>query len=397
MIDLQVPIVLLAYGALIYLAATTVILFRNRNHVGGLIDQNIPAKNKDNRGRKISICIPARNEELTIEQCVSSACQQTYAHCEVLVLDDESDDATPEKLSTLSKQFPEILTIFKGRKKPEHWLGKNWACHQLFSKSNGNIVVFIDADTFLDNHFANKVVDTLLRENLDFATVWPQQQMKSFWEKLLIPMVYHTLLSTLPAHYVSKKPWWIPSRLARKTAPLFAAACGQCMIFERYAYIECGGHEQVKNEIVEDVAIAKNVKKAGLIMKMYHGIKSITCRMYHSESEIRNGFRKNFLAGFGYNIPLFLAVSFLHWIVFIFPYIWVIVAIITSNYYLVTVALMCCMLIYIQRFYVDTWFDWQKTYSLLHPVGVLWYQYLAVLTLADYIGNRTVTWKERAT
>jgi len=387
--------VMLSFFAICYLLMTTYLLFKNRHYVGGLLTAD--DSTSLDTGKKVTICIPARNEETTIKQCVISACKQNHDNFEVLVLDDESDDTTPQLLSALCRHYPTLLTVHNGSAKPQDWLGKNWACHQLFKKSDGKIIVFIDADTLLEPDFIQKTVHTLEEERLDFATVWPQQQMNTFWEKLLIPMVYHSLLSALPAKYVSKHPWWIPKKLHQKTAPLFAAACGQCMIFTRTAYLECGGHEQVKNEIVEDVAIAKNIKKAGLKMKMFHGLKSITCRMYHSEDEIRTGFRKNFLAGFGYNIPLFLMVSFLHWIVFIFPYIYVVAALLTNNYTLLTFATICCLVIYMQRFYVDKWFGWEKKYSLLHPVGVLWYQYLALLTLVDYFGGRPVTWKERAT
>jgi len=387
--------VILNFLAILYLLMTTYLLFKNRYYVGGLLDKyDSTSMNTD---IKVTICIPARNEESTIKQCVTSACWQNHNNFEVLVLDDESNDETPRLLSALCKHYPELLTVHSGSAKPQDWLGKNWACHQLFRKADGKIIIFIDADTLLEPDFIQKTVHTLEKEDLDFATVWPQQQMKTFWEKLLVPMVYHTLLTALPAKYVSEHPWWIPKKLHHKTTPLFAAACGQCMIFTRTAYLECGGHKRVKSEIVEDVAIAKNIKKAGLKMKMFHGLKSITCRMYLTENEIRNGFRKNFLAGFGYNIPLFLLVSFLHWIVFIFPYIYMIVALFLKNYTLLTFSIICCLLIYMQRFYVDKWFGWEKKYSLLHPFGVLWYQFLALLTLTDYFGDRSVKWKERAT
>lgn len=395
MIDQLSYPVMLSFVAILYLLMTTYLLFKNHYYVGGLL--TAVDSSSMNTGSKVTICIPARNEESTIKRCVTSACRQNHHKFEVLVLDDQSDDATPQLLSALGKRYPKLLTVYNGSNKPQDWLGKNWACHQLFQKADGKIIVFIDADTFLEPDFIQKTVQTLEKDRLDFATVWPQQQMDTFWEKLLIPMVYHTLLSTLPAKYVSENPRWLPKKLHHKTAPLFAAACGQCMIFTRTAYLECGGHKRVKNNIVEDVAIAKNIKKAGLDMKMFHGLKSITCRMYPSEDEIRNGFRKNFLAGFAYNIPLFLMVSFLHWIVFIFPYIYVVTALFTKNYILLTLSILCCLLIYMQRFYVDLWFGWEKKYSLLHPVGVLWYQFLALLTLTDYFGKRSVTWKERST
>jgi len=375
-----------------YLLVTTFILLRNMHDFTGLPKISLHAME---RVPKISICIPARNEESTIEACVKAACEQLYPDIQVLVLDDASTDATPTILKKLAVEYPKRLSILNGRPKPHNWLGKPWACHQLSQHADGELFIFIDSDTQLNPDFVQNAAYSIQEQKLDFATVWPRQFVYSFWEKMLIPMIYHTLLTLLPAIYVYRSPRWLPASIQHRTSPLFAAACGQCMIFTRNGYHATGGHESVKNKVVEDVELARRVKKKKLKMRMFHGLGSITCRMYTSEKEIRNGFRKNFFAGFGYNIPMFLAAGINHLAVFILPPVVLVIAVFYTNIFVLMLALSSSVFIIIQRFLLSWWFRWPYIYGLLHPLAVLWFQYLAIITLWDYLNNRSVRWKGR--
>jgi chlorobactene glucosyltransferase len=96
---------------------------------------------------------------------------------------------------------------------------------------------------------------------------------------------------------------------------------GQCLLFRRSAYERIGGHARAKDNIVEDVALARAVKSAGLRLRVADGGGLIACRMYRNWDEVRNGFAKNILAGHG-NSPILLILSTaFHWLTFVTPWL----------------------------------------------------------------------------
>lgn len=383
----------LLYIATGYLALTSIVLLRNRVNFTRLLS----AEHTDFSGQspKLSICVPARNEERSIERCILSALAQEYPNFEVIVLDDRSEDATARILAQLSHQYPDRLRVMSGRPKPDDWLGKPWACRQLADTASGDILLFADADTWFEKDMASRVVRTMGRHVIDFLTVWPRQKLGSFWERMIIPLVYYALLSLLPAQYVYRAPRWMPPPLRRLFAPYFAAACGQFMVFKTEAYRAIGGHRAVKDRVVEDVELAKRVKRKGLAMRMYYGGDTVACRMYRSPGEIYRGFRKNFLAGFGHHIPLFGAAGLLHLIVYVLPFFTLAAGVISNATGLILWSALPVALILYHRILLAFWFGWNPIYGLLHPVAVLWFQYLGIRVLWDYYKGEKTSWKGR--
>jgi chlorobactene glucosyltransferase len=350
----------------------------------------------DEQSPKVSICIPARNEANSIARCVRSAAEQEYKNCHVYVLDDESTDGTSEILAKISTEFPETVSVLSGTPKPHHWLGKAWACHQLSEAASGDILLFIDADTWLEPNAVAKVVRTMGRHVVDMITLWPDQHLGTFWEKTVVPLVYFALLTLLPTRLVHHLPAWIPKILRKKIAPQFAAACGQFMAFRRKAYRAIGGHESVKKRVVEDVELAKNIKRAGYSMKMYHGRGTVHCRMYTSSQELWEGFRKNFFAGFGYNLFLFTVMGLLHLITFLLPILLLPILLFWGTTKMLVLNCTILMLIFLQRLIINHWFNWDLRYALLHPLGVGWFQLLGLQALQDYFSDSSASWKERS-
>ncbi|MDX1670799.1 MAG: glycosyltransferase [Balneolaceae bacterium] len=378
---------------LFYLLTTTTVLLINRSEFTPLL----PPDRMEPSGDLplVSLCVPARNESRSIKRCVDSLLDQTYPNLEIWVLDDRSTDGTTEILNHLAAQRPADLHVIHGDPKPDGWLGKPWACHQLSRSAGGSILLFADADTVLEKDTVSRVVASLQQENLDMLTVWPKQQLGTFWEKTVVPLVYHALLTLLPARYVYRDPRWLPRPLRKTFAPMFAAACGQFIAFRSHCYQVIGGHSSVQSRVVEDVELARLVKRAGFRMKMYHGEASISCRMYTDGRELEMGFRKNFLAGFNYRVPLFVMMGLLHLLVFIVPLIGAPIYLAGGQYLLGGGFAAALLLIFFQRFLLAIWFNWNSWYGLLHPLGVLWFIKLAVVSLIDYYWQRTVQWKDR--
>ena len=100
---------------------------------------------------KVSIILPARNEEGFISKCLDSLINQDYENYEIIVIDDSSDDATGKIISEYAEKYSKIIPVV-ARPKPEGWIGKNWACMEGYQKATGELLLFTDADT---NHSKN--------------------------------------------------------------------------------------------------------------------------------------------------------------------------------------------------------------------------------------------------
>src|SRR6056297_1176202 len=125
-------------------------------------------------------------------------------------------------------------------------------------------------------------------------------------------------------------------------------------------------------------------------MRMYTGQSSIKCRMYNSQFEMFQGFRKNFFAGFNYNLALFSFSAILHFTVFILPFITLPVSLIAENKLPFFLSAAVISIILLQRLVVASWQKWNPLYAFTHPVGVLWFQILALTTIFDFLTKRKV-------
>jgi chlorobactene glucosyltransferase len=375
--------------ALFYLLLTSAVLIRNHFEFEALTDTQ--TEESDDLPL-VSICIPARNEVTTIDRCVTSALKQDYPNFEVLVLDDQSTDGTTEILEELSGIIHNLKHLI-GAEKPTDWLGKPWACHQLSEAATGHILIFIDADVWLESDVIQKTVTKL--QTKDAITIWPQQILGSFWEQLIVPMVYHALFTLLPSRYVERSPRWMPARLKETMNLKFAAACGQFFAFNRSAYEAINGHRSVKHHVVEDVELAKQLKAKGLLLQMLHGRQSVYCRMYQNHSEVWNGFRKNFMSGFN-NLFEFFFMWIVHILVFLFPLISLFEGVITHDQSLLFLSAITLTIPVFQRSYLAFKFKWNILFSILHIAGVLWFQIMAFFSVLGKIFGVKATWKGRS-
>jgi len=385
---MEVVLAILAFQVMM-----TIILIRNLSDFRRLPERS---ENPADSKLRISILIPARNEEVVIERVVRSATSQLYLNVEVIVLDDKSDDKTPGILYALQTELAPLLSVYEGNDRPAGWLGKPWACHQLSQKATGDILLFVDADTILEPTLCEQISNEFrMNGTKGMVTVWPKQITISFMEKVIIPMIYFTLLGFLYSGYTQRDPRWMPKFLSSRFRPLFAAACGQCIAIPRSVYDTIGGHGCVKSDVVEDVGLARAIRNLNLPIRMYHGVGSIACRMYTQDEHIFNGFRKNFLAGFGNNVALFITSALLHLLVFVLPYIMVMKSLYTSQLDVSILWAVAIILPIIQRMLIAYLMKWPMWTAMTHIIGVLWFQYLGVIVIADRLLKRSVEWKGR--
>lgn len=237
----------------------------------------------------VSICIPARNEAATIERCVRAAMGCAGPVKEIVVFDDASTDETPMILSGLAAE-DERVRVIKGSGLPEGWVGKPHACHQLAQHARGEVLLFVDADTFLEPAGASRVLALLThpRWPSDVVTAVPRQVTGSFAERLMMPLLHLVYLS------------WLPVLLVRLLQhPSLLAANGQILAVRRTTYDELGGFESVRTEVVDDMAFCRRAKRRGHRVLFADGDAMARCRMYAGGRDLWAGFSKNLYEGIG--------------------------------------------------------------------------------------------------
>ena len=215
-------------------------------------------ENTSKTNPKVSIILPARNEEEFIGKCLDSLVKQNYENYEIIVIDDSSEDKTGEIISEYAKKYPKIIPV-SARPKPDGWMGKNWACMEGYSKATGELLLFTDADTTHTENVITLAVSHLNSFGLDALSAIPKMLTFDFWTNITLPMISTFLHTRFSALNVNNP--------AKKTGYFF----GSFFILKKTTYQEIGTHEGVKQEIIEDGALGKKVKDAGYKMKMVRG------------------------------------------------------------------------------------------------------------------------------
>jgi chlorobactene glucosyltransferase len=253
---------------------------------------------------RVSVLVPVREEAANVGPCIRSLLAQDYPDLEVLALDDESTDGTAEVLMALEREDSR-LRVLHGAPLPAGWLGKHWACHQLAQAAIGELLLFVDADTRYRPQALAHAVAALQAEQADLVSVFPRQEVGSWAERLVVPIMQWSLSSFLPLGLAYRMRW-----------PQLAAASGQFMLFRREAYEVVGGHAAVRKNAVDDVALTRELRAKGLRWRLLDGHPYVLCRMYRSFRQVYDGFTKNLFAMFGYNISLFLFIWL--WLLLVF-------------------------------------------------------------------------------
>ncbi|MHB8106894.1 MAG: glycosyltransferase [Candidatus Cryosericum sp.] len=241
---------------------------------------------------RVSVLVPARNEERSIERCVRSLLAQDYPNFDVLVLDDGSTDGTGEILNRIAAGDVR-LSVLDGHPLPSGWLGKHWACQQLLEHADGEYVLYVDADTWHDPAAVGNGVSAMLVGDLDLLSAIPHEVTGTFGELLTVPMAVWSFFALLPM--------WLAFHT--KT-PLLASAIGQYMMFRTSSLKEIGGFERIRSNVIDDLSLARLVKASSMRWRVVDGTARSSCRMYHGLNECLQGFSRNLYAVFYHNPPL---------------------------------------------------------------------------------------------
>jgi chlorobactene glucosyltransferase len=256
---------------------------------------------------RVSVLIPARNEEANVERCVRAALASVPPVHEVIVCDDASTDATPRILARLAAE-DDRLRVIGGGPLPEGWIGKPWACDRLARAAGGDLLVFVDADCRLAPDGIARAWALLERYRAQVVTFATHQETVGLAERLIIPLLVLTYRSWMPLDLVWKH-----------VDPRLLVANGQVLAIRRGIYERIGGHAAVRDDIVDDMAITRRVKQLDERVLFADGEEVATTRMYRGAGELWRGFSKNVYPGLG--SPLALGFVVVMWLLaWVLPY-----------------------------------------------------------------------------
>lgn len=246
----------------------------------------------------VSIIVPARNEERNIRQCVESLLAQDYEHFEVIVVDDGSTDNTAHILDELTSTHPgkDHLWVLRLRELPPGWAGKPHALHRGTQEARGDWFLFTDADTRHAPNALRSAITQAEQEQADLFSLGSQQELPTFWEKVLMPMAFLGV------------GMLYPPKLTNDPASRVAVANGQYILIRRAVYETIGGYARpgLSDTLLDDRDLAHTVKGLGYKLRFVEGRGLVSVRMYQSFDEIWRGWRKNAFLGNRGGVGFFL-------------------------------------------------------------------------------------------
>ena len=258
----------------------------------------IRAWEKDSSSDKVSVIVPCRNEARNLPILMPSLLKQDYPNLELIFIDDRSSDGTLEVLKEYQKKDSRIK-IIQGQELPQGWTGKNHAMHQCARIATGKWLLFTDADTDHLNFSVSSSVRYAQERNIDLLTLSAKCVCKSFGEHLIQPMGIGCFSVWFKLEDVNDP---------NASTPL---CCGQYLLIKKEVYEAVGGSEAVKAEVVEDLALFKNIKQKGFRCELAIGAHIFATRMYQSLKEAWIGWRRIYLHAFNKNVPKLLEKVFM--------------------------------------------------------------------------------------
>jgi len=243
---------------------------------------------------RLSVLVPARNEEPNIRASIEALLGQDYPNMEILVLDDDSDDDTAGIVKSLAARDPR-LRLLHGQPLPADWVGKHWACHQLSMEAEGELLLFVDADTVLAPGVIGDGVEAFCTDRADLLSLMPTRDARTWPDRWMAALISWFHLA------------WFPVGVAHSVSNSYLSATyGQFMLFRREAYEGIGGYEAIRGNPLDDFELGRRTKAAGLRWRLLDGSGRVVTQTYLSAREAMDGLCRSIFPAFGYNIALFL-------------------------------------------------------------------------------------------
>ena len=308
----------------------------------------------------ISVCIPARNEELNIEACVRSVLANRGVNVEVLVYDDDSTDGTPRILAAITAQDGRVRRV-DTQTLPMDWNGKQWGCERMGQASQGEWLLFTDADVRLSTDCLRTTWIAANASKCDLISTVPRQIIGTWMEDAIIPLIHFVLLSYLPM-----------GQMRTTTLPAASAGCGQFLFVRKSMWIRSGGHAAFRQSMHDGIKLPRAVRSVGGRTDLFDGTQLAECRMYRTAGQVWRGFAKNAYEGLG-SFALLLFITVIHIVGHVLPWGWIFWALFTDQIATAAtvLAIAAIAIATLQRMIFAKRFQHSWRTVLLHPLGIL--------------------------
>jgi hypothetical protein len=248
-----------------------------------------PPANLPTVDRPVTVVLPVRDEESAVGASLAGVlAQHGVGSLRVVVVDDGSTDGTADVVRSVADERVRLVTA---PPLPAGWLGKPFACAVGAAAVDavlGELLVFVDADVRLAADAVAAAAAVLDAHGLDLVSPWPRPVTGTAAERLVQPLAPWLWATTLPLRLAERSP-----------RPSLAAANGQFLVVTRAAYERAGGHAAVRDQVIEDVALLRAVKRAGGRGVPVEGHRLASCRMYDGWPALREGYAKSLWASVG--------------------------------------------------------------------------------------------------
>ncbi|GIF37736.1 cellulose synthase/poly-beta-1,6-N-acetylglucosamine synthase-like glycosyltransferase [Actinoplanes xinjiangensis] len=237
-------------------------------------------------GERVAVLLPLRDEAGRVTPCLEALLvQRGVPNLTVHVLDDGSTDGTAGVVRAVAGDDPRVR-LLTGGPLPDGWLGKPNACRQLADDAgDADVLIFVDADVVLAPDAIAGAVRLLRETGVTLLSPYPKIIGAG---RLVQPLLQWSWLTFLPLRVMERSP-----------RPSLAAAGGQWLVLDRAGYHRAGGHAAVRDDILEDIGLARAVKRSGGRIALADGSRLATCHMYATWHELANGYGKSLWASFG--------------------------------------------------------------------------------------------------
>ncbi len=343
-----------------------------------------PAWPRETEGRPfLSVLIPARNEERSIRAAVESVLSSRDVDLELIVLDDHSEDRTSQIVREMAHDAR--LRLEFAPELPAGWCGKQFACCTLARLASHEILVFLDADVRLHPSGLSRMVEFLHWSDAQLVSGFPHQEVHSFYERLLLPLMHFLLLGFLPIDLMRSR-----------IDPSLGAGCGQLFVARRSAYWAIGGHGAIRESRHDGISLPRAFRRAGFYTDLCDATSVADCRMYRNRSEVFEGLLKNATEGVAAPARIFVfTVLLLGGHVLPFALLVATVSGHTADY-TSFLALFAAGLSLAPRLVGAARFRQPWTTAVLHPWAILVFLALQWCALARSLVGTPATWKGRS-
>lgn len=326
---------------------------------------------------KVSVLIPARNEEKKIEEALRSVLNQDYENLEVIVVNDRSTDRTGEILNRM-EQSSSRLRVYHVSELPRGWLGKTHAHYLATKHSTGQFLLFTDADVVMNPSTVSKAVTYMLGRGLDHLAVSPV-----VWMRTLFLRMFASAFGIYFAIYA--RPWKARDPRSKRFIGL-----GAFNLVRAEVYQAVGTHRVIAMRPDDDVKLGKLIKKNRYRQDFAFGSQMVRVDWYSSVKELIDGLMKNSFAGVNYSVVATLGSCTFLFLAFVWPFLGILL---TSGVTQLVNGIIAVVLISLSwdnaRFHDDK--GW---YGIGFPIATLLFIFILLKSALGAIINDGITWRE---